>query len=219
MPVLIAPWLAAAIPGAVTGLASIIGGERRNVAQANQAQKAMAFSERMRNTEWQAAVADMRAAGINPAVAYQQGGAASPQGVQAPMEDTLGPGVSSAMQATRMRRELELLKEQANEVRARTVKEKAEGDIKTIERRFQDARWAYYFNKDGTPREALRNLLQERHSGEMASNSRQMWESELAALSIPERRAMAKLFDNMAGSGAKGAQLFMPLLIQMLRGR
>ncbi|WNK14278.1 MAG: DNA pilot protein [Microvirus sp.] len=47
---------------------------------AGQASQQMSFQERMRATQYQTAMADMRASGLNPMLAYSQGGAGTPIG-------------------------------------------------------------------------------------------------------------------------------------------
>ncbi len=91
-----------------------------------EAGKSRAFSERMRNTSWQAGIADMEAAGVNPALAYSQGGASSPMGdagsgAQATVEDVLSPGISSAQVARRLDVELKAMKAQTRVTRAKAT--------------------------------------------------------------------------------------------------
>lgn len=49
----------------------------------SEAQKARDFEERMSNTSYQRAVEDMRKAGLNPLLAFQQGGSSTPSGSSA----------------------------------------------------------------------------------------------------------------------------------------
>lgn len=112
----------AIIPAGIAAVGSILGGAQQNRAARKEAQRNRNFQERMRDTAWQAAVSDMQAAGINPALAYSKGPASAPGGSMASQEDILSGGVSSAMQATRMKKELALLDRQIDQASAQAQK-------------------------------------------------------------------------------------------------
>ena len=171
----------------------------------------------MRNTQWQAAVSDMEAAGLNPALAYSQGPNAAPGGAQGRVENALGEGVSSALQIKTQQEQFKLMREQRRKASAEAAKGAAEAGIARKDLDARTARWAYYFNSDGSMKKPLAQLLQQEHASKLANNARSVTDLELARLSVPERKAMARLFDQ-AGATGKGAQVFMPLLMQLLRG-
>lgn len=90
------------LPSVAGGLMSAFGAKQQQGWSADQAQKMMDFQERMSGSAYQRATADMRAAGINPMLAYMQGGASSPVGAVGQSQNILGAGVSSAMSALQL---------------------------------------------------------------------------------------------------------------------
>lgn len=91
-----APGLGASIGGMVGGA---IGQHETNAANAEQAELNRQFQANQSATSYQRAVQDMQKAGLNPMLAYSQGGASTPGGSTATMGNVVSAGVSTAQQA------------------------------------------------------------------------------------------------------------------------
>lgn len=107
------------VAGPLIGLAGdFIGASNSAKKSAKQAQKQMDFQERMSNTSYQRAVGDLTKAGLNPMLAYSQGGASTPSGAAGDVPDQSKLGSATvANYATA---------QQVKNVQANTEKTKAE---------------------------------------------------------------------------------------------
>lgn len=84
--------------------------ERRNAQQEALFYKAQNFERYMSGSAYQRATEDLRAAGLNPMLAYSNGGASTPSVGTPAMEDVIGPAMSSAVQTKMAMTQMEQMK-------------------------------------------------------------------------------------------------------------
>ena len=126
--------------------------ERAMAFSADQAAQQMAFQERMANSQYQRGVADMQAAGLNPALAYSQGGAVAPSGAMASSSAGVGvsgssvsPNMSDLIRLLSLGKELKLMDAQMDELRATADERRANAEVARV-------------NKEWIPKEAASRI-------------------------------------------------------------
>lgn len=158
----------------------------------------MAFSERMSSTAAQRSVRDYAEAGLNPALAYDRP-ASSPGGSVAQVEDAIGKGISSGLQAATVKEQLALIREQ----KRKTMHEADTAWANKTVAEAQAAPWQVS-SPGGLPDEWTKAQIAKARF-EVASQPYQLNQlkalSELSGAQVPGAQAEAELWKKLDGMG------------------
>lgn len=140
------PWLVAG-SNLLSAAMSSSGVSKANAANIQASDKQMAFQRYMSDTAYQRQVADMKAAGLNPVLSADNGGASTPSGAMAVSQDDITPGISTAQQGRMISAQIANLKEQNEQVKADTQLKKDQSSAAVMQAANLNALTNLYINQ------------------------------------------------------------------------
>lgn len=164
------------IIGAGIGAAGQIGANMMTFGQNKELQqRQFDYQERMSNTSYQRAVADMENAGINPLMAVGSGGATTPSGASSSMSTpdiagALSSGAAMAMQLRQAGATVSNLKEEANLKKEQAKTEETKRNQMTAETGLTKLNSAYQQILNSQLPERFKNEMKELVSRTFANN-------------------------------------------------
>lgn len=167
----------------------------------DEASFARDWSRNMQGSQYQRTVADLRAAGLNPMLAYMSGPAGMPSSPIGAVPGGVTNPVSTALETKQTMAQIDVLKAQAENLAKDTVKKDAE---------------ATNVGYDSTLKQQLagiQNYVQDKAMWD-ASSAKTL--SYLNDYQLNEAKASSKFWEDVGAKGAAG-KTFQPILMQILK--
>lgn len=199
-----APGLGSLLGGTAAGLGSFFGQQQANQANTQMAKEQMQFQERMSGTSYQRAVSDMIAAGLNPMLAYSQGGASTPSGQTAVAQSALGAAANSATQAANTMADINLKTTQASTNHSQEDLNRANQNLALIEGANKSAQLPGHQKYV----DQVTSMINQNNS--MAAQSSALAAKHTAEL--PESKAIGEVYKGKQGKYIKGAERLSPVV-------
>ncbi len=189
------PWPAIHSGGAqvLSGLLGRSGQQSANAANLLIARENRAFQERMAGTQFQRATKDLELSGLNRILALGKpaptpsGNIATMQNVEAPLQEGITKGVSSALAATRLKQEIVNMQAAEQNTRSDTSKKIAEAN--------------YVQSQDAQAQAATQNLITQ-NAGIATANQIAELNRQITALNIEGVKAESQFYAWLNGANA-----------------
>lgn len=218
------PMVGTAVGGLVDSFVGSRDQQQANDKNVELSREQMGFQERMSSTSYQRAVKDMEAAGLNPMLAYAQGGASTPSGSLTHVEPKAPIGATTAKQGAdtaaavqqmmQSRAQVDLATAQAEKIRSETMDQKLNTAflLQRINhlRTGADLQWQQQLTESKRPDQVASDTELKRYLAAIAQIeatqkgdtfsadvARRKAESTLTELEIPKSKAEAKFYEGL----------------------